>query len=81
MWEHIILTTGPDKYYTAMPLVLKLMPRALFPLIDSSGDGVIDKQEYADYWQHIGRYPKPSTKALDHIFADLTEVMRGLEKI
>ena len=39
-----------------------------------SGDGVIDKQEYRDFWHHVGGYRLASEEDIDRYFKHMTEV-------
>ncbi len=39
-----------------------------------SGDGFIDKEEYKNFWFHVGGYPALKASRLDHIYNVLTEV-------
>ena len=40
----------------------------------NTGDGVIDKEEYKNFWFHVGGYPALEAARLDHIYNILTEV-------
>lgn len=40
------------------------------------GDGYIDKEEYKNFWFHVGGFPALTAERLDHIYNVLTQVSK-----
>lgn len=72
MWTNIINNAhGND--FSSLPQWVQMLPRSLFPVMDVNGDDVLDPEEYALFWHHVGGYPRiPEQKAKEY-FELMTE--------
>jgi hypothetical protein len=73
LWEGVIEKAGGEISFKKLPQFVQMMPRAIFPVMDTKADGILDRQEYQMFWHHVGHYPLTDPTTLDHIYEVLTE--------
>jgi len=62
-----------DTSFRSLPQWVQIMPHSIFPVMDTKGDGVIDEEEYKNFWYHVGGYPPVTESQLKQIFEVMTE--------